>query len=188
MMAKIGLALLMFGSLLGGAHAKDSGSLVLIAGYSDHGRISADIDEDEVDPDKYAEYALDVERVRSIRVVLPKYYLYAHYTSMDAVDEQGRKYNNRFNSIAFGFAHEVQAYLTDSMRWYMLLDGGGGAARFNFDNPRSRVMGEVGAEVGLLFFRRMSVGLGIDYQLIGYPGETIAEGVYASANLGLHLL
>tara|TARA_R110002073_G_scaffold293075_1_gene458505 strand:+ start:61164 stop:61727 length:564 start_codon:yes stop_codon:yes gene_type:complete len=187
MTTQVILALLMGCSILGYAHAKDSGSLVLISGYSDHGRISADIDEDEVDPDKYTEYSLDIERVRSIRVVLPKYYLYAHYTSMDAVDEQGRKYNNRFNSIAFGFAYEMQEYLTGSVHWYMLLDGGGGAARFNFDNPRSRAMGEVGAEVGLLFFRRFSVGLGIDYQLIGYPGETIAEGGYASANLGLHL-
>lgn len=69
----------------------------------------------------------------------------------------------------------------------MLLEAGAGVARFDFDNPRSRAMGEVGAEAGLLFFRRMSVGVGLNYQLIGYPGETIAEGVFVSANVGLHL-
>ena len=48
-------------------------------------------------------------------------------------------------------------------------------------------MGEVGGELGLLFFRRVSVGMGVSYSLVGYPSETIAEGGYVSANLGLRL-
>lgn len=187
MKATVLLILLMCGSLLGVAHADSSSSFILTAEYSDYGRITADIDEDEVDPNRYADYSLDVERIRSIQVALPKYYLYAHYTRMDAVDEQGRRYSNRYNAAAIGVFGEMQEYLTDNTRWYICAYAGLGAARFNFDNPRTRAMGEVGGELGLLFFRRVSVGMGVSYSLVGYPSETIAEGGYVSANLGLRL-
>ncbi len=55
------------------------------------------------------------------------YYLYAHYTSMDAVDEHGAStITDSLYCVRVG--HEVQEYLTDSMRWYMLLDAGGGSS------------------------------------------------------------
>ena len=187
MNAKVVLILLMCSSLLSIAHADSASSLIFTTEYSDYGRITADIDEDELDPNMYADYSLDVERIRAIKVAVPTYYLYAHYTRMDAVDEQGRRYSNRYNAAAIGAFSETQSFLTDNTRWYISVHAGVGAARFNFANPRTRALGEVGGEVGLLFFRHLSVGAGIDYSLIGYPGETIAEGGYVSANLGLRL-
>jgi hypothetical protein len=52
---------------------------------------------------------------------------------------------------------------------------------------RLRAMGEVGMEAGFLFFQRISMGLGVECQIVALPGETIAEGAYASVNMGLCL-
>lgn len=102
------LALLAYSSFTPAANAREPGFLVLAAGYSDNGRIIADIDENEIDPDRYADYTLDVGLVRSVRVTAPKLHLYAHYTRMDTLDEEGRAQRNQFNSVALGFSDETQ--------------------------------------------------------------------------------
>lgn len=90
--------ILLLGCMFGSAHGQGDSVVILSAGYSDHGRISADIDEGEVEPDKYAEYDLEVERARSLRFVVPEYHFYARYTGMDAVDDKRHRYTNRFRS------------------------------------------------------------------------------------------
>lgn len=181
------LALLAYSSFTPAAHAREPGFLVLAAGYSDNGRIIADIDENEIDPDRYADYALDVGLVRSVRVTAPKLHLYAHYTRMDTLDEEGRAQRNQFNSVALGFSDETQQQISANVHRYLLLEGGAGVAQFNFGPNRSHAMAEAGAEFGLVLFRRFSAGLGFDYQMIGHPGETIAEAGYVSVNVGLRL-
>ncbi len=152
--------------------------------------VTADVDEDEINPNQYDGYNLDAHRGRFAQIILSGGGMLDNpitfkYMSIDTEEENGEIETNKFQSFSLGFAQGNWVPLSGDLDGYGMADVGIGVSRFSFDKTRNRMHADVGLEVGLALQKTFTLGARVNYLLVGYPGETIAHAGLFTATLGV---
>ncbi|TEW49819.1 hypothetical protein [Psychromonas algicola] len=156
-------------------------------------------DEEEVDlnhDDDYSYLSLDADRIKGARWIHidssadmaanQRFPFYLEYSTIDVKSDDGKTHSDRYQSFTFGFAFQgVISTESQFLDTYFGLFAGGGVARFSFDEPEYKAVGEIGGEYGIIIGNRFSLGLGVKRQIIGYPGETMAQVWHGNIAAGI---
>ncbi len=166
------------------ANAIESVGLLTI-GYGDPANVSADLDEEEINPDQYPEYDLDPGKVLMARWIGKGVPLMIRYNAIDTIDDRGVVSNYKYQSLVLGLAYVGQAHFNRMVGVYSAITAGVGAARFSVAGVATEALFDCGIEAGVIVFRRVSLGIGGSLQIAGYPGETVATALIPTANLSV---
>jgi len=163
--------------------------------------VTLDGDEAEVDlndDDDFTYLSLDAAKVKGVRWahIVPfdnspgagrqRFPFYIDYSTIDIKSDDGKTHSDKYQSLTVGFA--IQGILSTESRvldTYFGLFAGGGASRFSLDEPEYKAVGEIAGEYGIIVGNRFSFGVGIKHQVIGYPGETMADVWQGTVNAGI---
>lgn len=154
--------------------------------YAPSANVKGDVDADEFYLGEYEFLSLDPGTARSIAIsFVEESLLYVEYTSLDTETENGIRFDDRYTSLTIGSESRVDKRLNSSVGAYMRFGLGVGAARFNIVNEKYRALAEIKMEAGFMFGKRITIGPGIKYQVVGYPTETMASAsiLYISAGV-----
>ncbi len=151
------------------------------------GLVLSDIDEGELVPDPYRAYGFSAGSGHEVTISVseePAWYLKA--ATMRAVSAAGET-TNRFESLAFGVG--TQDHPSVGAPWfYGRISLGAGGCRFTSsgrEKPKYYALGELNGELGAELSPHLTVGVGLSWQVIGYPTETVANSLIPKAVLTL---
>lgn len=154
-------------------HAQDW-PIVLQLKYSPFGTIDADEDEFNYSSD-YDRYDMDFERSLGAKLIIAPVYISANQ-SITNLDEPIP--DAKVETFAIGLGGINYDEFAYSSGLYLLGGVGIGAGHFKFEDPDQNeweTMVEANAEIGLRLKEHVLLGLGIDYQHFGEPGESKAN-------------
>ncbi|MGH8494394.1 MAG: hypothetical protein ACRERR_15005 [Moraxellaceae bacterium] len=156
------------------------------------GAVRSDIDESETIPDYYKDYNLEADSGFEVRLLfggLNGAGLYASVGSLRAEDS-GNVASHSFDNVAFGGSLATTFPYWGHAEGYSRASLGVGASRFDSglaQDRKTHALVEAQFEIGLAFYERVTVGMGIRLQYIGHPAETIAVATIPQMNLSFWL-
>lgn len=166
-----------FISLIGMPALAQELPLVLQLKYSPLGTINADEDEFNHDDYRYEKYDMDFERSIGIKAILPFAPVYIaaqqNITNLDASVP-----DTKVDTISIGFGGINYDEFANNAGIYLMGGLGIGAGKFQFKQPELNdweALIEGNAEIGLRIQEHLLLGVGVDYQHFGEPGETKAH-------------
>lgn len=164
------------------ANARAESFNLLQVKYSPWGGIDADEDE-FYDSDNYDHYDMSFERGYGARLILKNFYLsiQKNYTDIDQDIPDAS-----VETISVGLALNSKHEINDDLAGYMIFAVGAGSGHFMF---KDSVMNdwesfiEMNLELGYVVANIITVGVGVDVQHFGHPGESKATygSLYLSA-------
>jgi hypothetical protein len=179
------LSILLLGLTTNLSHAQDDLPMVVQFKFAPWGTIIAD--EDEFEYSDYEKYDMDFERSLGVKLILPRIPVYlAANQNVTQLEQEIPDVKVETYSVGFGGIN-YDPYAYDS-GLYLLGSVGAGIGKFKFKNPDLNdweAMFEANGEVGLRIQENLLLGVGVDYQLFGEPGDTKAHywNLYVSTGL-----
>jgi hypothetical protein len=143
--------------------------------YSPVGSILADEDEFDYAPNEYAQYEMNFDRSIGAKLIIPPVYVSANRSITNLDDPIP---DATVDTLALGIGLLGYDEYTYDAGTYFLVSLGIGAGQFKFKEPEKNdweAMAEANAEIGLRLQEHLLLGVGIDYQHFGEPGETKAR-------------
>lgn len=169
------LSILLLGFAATTAQAKVDWPVVLQLKYSPLGIINADEDEFDNDDSLYEKYDMDFERSLGARLIVAPVYVSIN-RSVTSINDPIPDAIVETAAIGFGGLGYDQ-FAVDS-GFYLMGGVGVGAGRFKFEQPELNdweALVEGNAEIGLRIEEHLLLGVGVDYQHFGVPGESKAS-------------
>lgn len=179
------LPTLLLGFIANTSYAQADMPFVLQVKYSPWGTILAD--EDEFEYSRYQKYEMDFERSLGIKLILPTLPIYLG-AQQNITQLNHETPDVKVETFAIGFGGiNYDPYAYDS-GLYLLGSVGAGIGKFKFKDPDLNdweAMFEANGEVGLRIQENLLIGVGVDYQLFGEPGDTKAHywNLYVSTGI-----
>lgn len=152
--------------------------------------VESDLDDGELVADPYSRFRMSESEGLALRLVLGDEGggLYLDAGRMEVVTP-GLSPTSRMDSIAAG--GELTGLAPDAwlgLRGYGALALGLGVARFSSplrSDTESWPLAELEGSIGVMLERRISLGAGLKWQVIGFPGETVANSLVPRFTLGI---
>lgn len=171
------IAFILFALLANSTLAQNSLPFVVQLKYSPLGAINADEDEFDRDDSSYEQYDMDFERSIGAKVIFSFAPIYiAAQQNITNLDESVP--NTKVDTISAGFGGINYDEFANDAGIYLMGGVGIGAGKFQFKQPELNnweTLIEGNAEIGLRIQEHFLLGVGIDYQHFGEPGETKAH-------------
>lgn len=171
------LSILLLGLAATTAHAQMDLPFVLQVKYSPWGIIDADEDEFDRDDRNYEKYEMDFERNIGAKIIFSFAPIYIG-AQQSVTNLDNSTPDAKVETIAIGFggvAYDEFAYHSGI---YLMGGVGVGAGKFKFKQPELNdweALIEGNAEIGLRVQEHLMLGVGVDYQHFGEPGESKAN-------------
>jgi hypothetical protein len=151
--------------------------LVLQLKYSPLGTINADEDKFNHDDYSYEKYDMDFERSIGVKVIFSFVPVYiAAQQNITNLDESIP--DTKVDTFSLGFGGINYDEFANDAGIYLMGGVGVGAGKFQFKQPELNdweALIEGNAEIGLRIQEHFLLGVGVDYQHFGEPGETKAH-------------
>ena len=155
--------------------------------YAPSANVKGDLQEDDFNlNDDYSYLTLDPGIAKTLRWTwYSDTLLYAEYTTIKTEDKSGNISDNKYQSLSFGggdlYRKKINRYYDIYGSWSLGL----GAAKFDFTSDKYRAIADFNIEGGALLSERISLGVGVKYQIVGYPSETMADATILNFNIGV---
>ena len=169
------LSILLLGLAATTAHAQMDWPVVLQLKYSPLGIIDADEDEFDHDDSRYEKYDMDFERSLGAKFIIAPVYVSVNRNITNLDDPIP---NAIVETLAVGFGGIGYDQFAYDSGLYLMGGVGVGAGRFKFKQPELNdweALVEGNAEIGLRIQEHLLLGVGVDYQHFGEPGESKAH-------------
>lgn len=155
--------------------------------YAPSTSVDGDVQEDDLfDGDDFTFLSVGPGTARALRWTHEgEADFYLDYASIEAEDDDGRISRRRYQALSAGLGVTERIPYSDNIGLYGSMSFGAGISRFNFNDIKHRAHADMAAEGGLVLFQRFTLGLGLRYQIVGYPGETMADALFVNLNGGL---
>lgn len=175
---------------------------VVSVSYSPFTTVKGDSEEfdDLITDDDYSNFSLDVDDAISVKwsyefekpdgleIEDRKYIpllVYVDYSRFDANEDSEEIHSGKYQSLTVGFGFLFDHKISNYVGSYFNGGAGVGVAKFELSEDKARAAGEVSLEGGLSLLRKVYIGVGGKYQLVGYPSETMAATYNLYLGLGL---
>ncbi|WP_062066418.1 hypothetical protein [Cellvibrio sp. OA-2007] len=169
------LSILLLGFAASAAHAQVDWPIVLQLKYSPLGIIDADEDKFDHDDGSYEKYEMDFERSWGGRLFVGPIYVAA---TRNVTDINTPTPDAIVETLSIGLGGIGYDQFASDSGFYLMGGLGVGAGRFKFKQPELNdweAMIEGNAEIGLRLQEHLLLGVGVDYQHFGEPGESKAH-------------
>jgi hypothetical protein len=159
------------------AKAEETPSVVVQLKYAPWGLIDADEEDfnyfSSSDDGSYDKYDMRFDRSIGARVIVAPFYLAVNRSTTDIDKEIPDAIVETLSAGLGGAVLDINDYNT-----YLIGAVGIGKGRFKFKDPNMNdweIFFDANAEIGFHFEEHILIGLGVDWQLFGEPGETKAN-------------
>ena len=156
-------------------HAQTDWPVVLQLKYSPLGTIDADEDEFDYDDERYEKYDMNFERSLGAKLIVAPIYV---AINRSVTDIDNTIPDAIVETVAIGFGGIGYDQFAYDSGFYLMGGVGVGAGRFKFKQPELNdweALAEGNAEIGLRIQEHLLLGVGVDYQHFGEPGESKAH-------------
>jgi len=155
--------------------------------YSPAAKVTGDLpDEDGIDRGDYTEYTLDTGTAKALKwTYLSPTPVYIEYTTIDTKRDGSGSGVDKFQTLSLGLGIGGISKVNTYFDFYGGLFAGIGGSRFDLEQVKHQAHAEASGELGFLMAKFASLGIGVKYQIVGYPSETMAEAWYGNLSLGL---
>lgn len=174
---KIILSIFCFLLLVPSSYAEVQPSVVLQFKYAPWGFVDGDEEDfnwfSSSDDGSYYKYDMDFERSMGARIIAAPFYVAVNRSTTNIDEEIPDAIVDTISAGLGGAVLDINDYNT-----YLLGAVGVGKGRFKFKNPSQNdweIFFDANAEIGFHFEESLLLGLGVDWQLFGEPGETKAN-------------
>lgn len=171
------LSILLLGLAATTAHAQIDLPFVMQIKYSPWGIIDADEDEFEYNPDRYQKYEMDFERNIGAKIIFPFAPIYIG-AQQSVTNLDNSTPDAKVETFAIGFGGVAYDTFESNSGIYLMGGLGAGTGKFTFKDPDQNdweAFMEANAEIGLRIQEHLLLGVGVDYQHFGKPGESKAN-------------
>ena len=159
------------------SHAENTPAVVVQLKYAPWGLIDAD-EEDfsyfgSQDDSEFQKYDMRFDRSLGARIIVAPFYLAVNRSTTDIDKEIPDAIVETISAGLGGAVLDINDYNT-----YLIGAVGIGKGRFKFKDPDMNdweIFFDANAEIGFHFEEHLLIGLGVDWQLFGEPGETKAN-------------
>ena len=155
--------------------AHNSLPVVLQLKYSPLGIIDADEDEFDRNDRSYEKYEMDFERSLGAKLIIAPMYVSVNRNVTNLNDPIP---DAIVETVAIGFGGIGYDQFASDSGLYVMGGVGVGAGRYKFKHPELNdweALVEGNAEIGLRIQEHLLIGVGVDYQHFGEPGESKAN-------------
>ena len=175
---------------------------VVSISYSPLAKVKGDSEEfdDLINGDDYSNFSLEADDALSIKwsyelekpddleiddEMYNPLFVYVDYSRFDTKEGNGEIHSGKYQSLTTGFGFLINHKISDYVSSYFNGGAGVGVARFELSTDKARAAGEVSLEGGLSLLRKVYIGVGGKYQIVGYPSETMATTYNLYFGLGV---
>ena len=169
------LSMLLLGLAATIAHAQVGWPIVLQLKYSPIGLIDADEDKFDYDDGSYEKYEMDFERSLGARLFFGPFYVAGNRSVTDINNPTP---DAIVETVSVGMGGIGYDQFASDSGMYLLGGLGVGVGKFKFKQPDLNdweAMAEANVEIGLRIQEHLLLGVGVDYQHFGEPGESKAH-------------
>lgn len=132
------------------------------------------VDSDDAVGLKFSYELLKSPRLKEGQKDIAAFNIYTEYLISDAEYKNGEVRKGKYQSLTSGVSLKAEKYLNDLFGSYASMGVGIGVSRFKLNTNKDRAVGELFAEGGFSFQQTVYLGIGVKFQMIGYPSETMA--------------
>jgi hypothetical protein len=171
------IACILFSLFTHATLAQNDAPFVLQLKYSPLGIIDADEDEFDRGDRSYEKYDMEFERTLGAKIIFSPIPIYLG-VQQSITNLDNSMPDAKVETLAVGFGGLTYDEFAYDSGIYLMGSVGAGAGRFKFKQPELddwEALVEGNAEIGLRIQEHMLLGVGVDYQHFGEPGESKAN-------------
>jgi hypothetical protein len=145
--------------------------------YSPWGVIDADEDEFDRGDENYEKYEMEFERNIGAKIIFPFAPIYIG-AQQSVTNLDNSTPDAKVETFAIGFGGVAYDKFASNSGIYLMGGVGAGTGKFTFKDPVQNdweAFMEGNAEIGLRIQEHLLLGIGVDYQHFGKPGESKAN-------------